>query len=61
MDLKRLQPVTLEQWFPKCAVRNSKGALKWKWAVGGAIGEPVDNCISVVLLTLSDQMHKKRE
>jgi len=31
------------------------GAVKQKWAVG-AIGDPVNNYISVVLLTLSDQM-----
>ena len=32
------------------------GAVKQKWAVGGAIGDPVINYISVVLLILSDQM-----
>jgi len=31
-------------------------AVKQKWAVGGAIGDPVNNYIPVVLLTLSDQM-----
>jgi len=55
----------LGQWFPKWAVRNSRGAMKQKWAIGGgeaemvgwgAIGGPVNNYISVVLLTLSDQM-----
>jgi len=41
------------------------GTVKQKWAIGdgeaemggcGAIGDPVNNYISVVLLTLSDQM-----
>jgi len=50
---------------PLGAVRNSMGAVKQKWAIGGgeaemggwgAIGDPVHNYISVVLLTLSDQM-----
>jgi len=52
----------LDQWFPKWAVG---GAVKQKWAIGGgevemgrwgAIGNLVINYISVVLLTLSDQM-----
>jgi len=49
---------------PLGAVRNSRvvgaetgdwGTVKQKWAVG-AIGYPVNNYISVVFLTLSDQM-----
>jgi len=31
-----LAPVyCIDQWFPKWAVRNSRGAVKQKWAVGG--------------------------
>jgi len=51
---------------PLGALRNSRGAVKQKWAIGvhgeaemggwGAIGDAVYNYISVVLLTFSDQM-----
>ena len=43
---------SLDQWFPKWAVRNSSGAVKQKWANGDgeadmdgweAIGDPVNN------------------
>jgi len=27
--------IAVDQWFPKWAVRNSKGAVKQEWAVGG--------------------------
>jgi len=46
-------------------VRNSRAGVKQKWAIGGgevemggwgAIGDPVKNYLSIVLLTLSDQM-----
>jgi len=32
------------------------GTVKQKWAVGGTIGDPDNNYIFVVLLTLSDQV-----
>jgi len=33
---------------PLGAVRNSRGAMKQKWAVRGEIGDPVNNYISFV-------------
>jgi len=50
---------------PKVGGTAPLGAVKQKWAIGGgeakmggwrAVGDPVNNYISVVLLTLSDQM-----
>ena len=47
--------ITLKQWFPKWAVPPPGGgeAEMGGW---GAIGDPANYYISVVLLTLSDQM-----
>jgi len=52
----------LDQWFPKWAVLPAWGQwenLGGRWSRHGrlgALGDPVNNYISVVLLTLSDQM-----
>jgi len=52
----------LKQWFPKWTVPPLWGRwepLGGRWSRNGrlgAIGDPVNNYISVVLLTLSDQM-----
>jgi len=57
--------VRLTQWFPKWVVpppwgrwsRNGRlGGDEAEMGGWGAIGDPVINYISVVLLTLSDQM-----
>ena len=41
---------------PLGAVKNSRGVCEAEMGGWGAIGDPVNNYISVVLLTLSDQM-----
>jgi len=57
-----LSPQSFSAVVPNCGtaplgvVRSSRGAVKEKWAVGGALGDPFSKYIFVVLQTLSDQM-----
>jgi len=48
--------VTSKPVVPKVGGEKLWGVVKQKWAVGRVIGDPINNSISVVLLTLSDQM-----
>jgi len=49
------QNVPVSQWFLKWAVPPLRGQWSRNGRLG-ATGDPVNNYISVVLLTLSDQM-----
>jgi len=60
------ESLDLKQWFPKWVVPPPGGAVEKLQGGGepeigdwGATGEPVNSYISVVLLTLSDEMSYK--